>query len=50
LARRGGPEAGRAFDKIAVAETKRLIDDSARIPNEEFGSALSAYFRTADGR
>ena len=36
-----------AFDKIAVAETKRLIDDSTRIPNEEFGSALSAYFRTA---
>ncbi|MFD8929580.1 enoyl-CoA hydratase/isomerase family protein [Streptomyces mirabilis] len=34
------------FDKVAVAGTKALIDESARIPDEEFGSALSAYFQT----
>ncbi|MFJ9822179.1 hypothetical protein ACIRU3_44525 [Streptomyces sp. NPDC101151] len=35
------------FDKVAVSETKALVDASTRIPDEEFGSALSAYFRTA---
>ncbi|WP_435220619.1 enoyl-CoA hydratase/isomerase family protein [Streptomyces sp. Tue6028] len=35
------------FDKVAVAETKALIDASAPIPDGEFGTALSAYFRTA---
>ncbi|MFD7446802.1 enoyl-CoA hydratase/isomerase family protein [Streptomyces sp. NPDC059909] len=35
------------FDKVAVAETKALIDASTPIPDEEFGSALSVYFRTA---
>ncbi|MFI9617161.1 enoyl-CoA hydratase/isomerase family protein [Streptomyces sp. NPDC052023] len=35
------------FDKVAVSETKALIGASAGIPDEEFGSALSAYFRTA---
>lgn len=34
------------FNKVAVAGTKALIDESARIPDEEFGSALSAYFQT----
>jgi enoyl-CoA hydratase/carnithine racemase len=35
------------FDKVAVAGTKALVDGSTRIPDEEFGAALSAYFRTA---
>ncbi|MFF4752414.1 enoyl-CoA hydratase/isomerase family protein [Streptomyces sp. NPDC002514] len=35
------------FDKVAVSETKALVDASTRMPDEEFGSALSAYFRTA---
>ncbi|MEU6773103.1 enoyl-CoA hydratase/isomerase family protein [Streptomyces sp. NPDC046759] len=34
------------FDKAAVAGTKALVDESTRIPDEEFGSALDAYFRT----
>ncbi|MGW4518689.1 enoyl-CoA hydratase/isomerase family protein [Streptomyces sp. NPDC004393] len=34
------------FDKVAVAGTKALISENTRIPDEEFGSALSAYFQT----
>lgn len=35
------------FDKVAISETKALINESTQIPDEEFGSALSAYFQTA---
>ena len=34
------------FDKVAVTGTKALIDQSSPIPDEEFGTALSAYFST----
>ncbi|WP_233273588.1 enoyl-CoA hydratase/isomerase family protein [Streptomyces broussonetiae] len=34
------------FDKVAVAGTKALIDESIPISDEEFGSALSTYFQT----
>jgi enoyl-CoA hydratase/carnithine racemase len=35
------------FDRVAVAGTKALINESTPIPEEEFGSALFAYFQTA---
>lgn len=35
------------FDKTAVQETKALVDTVTEPPVEEFGTALTAFFRTA---
>ncbi|MFF1675677.1 enoyl-CoA hydratase/isomerase family protein [Streptomyces sp. NPDC058256] len=35
------------FDKVAVRETKALVDAVTQPPAEEFGTALAAFFRTS---
>ncbi|MFD3440602.1 enoyl-CoA hydratase/isomerase family protein [Streptomyces sp. NPDC058685] len=35
------------FDKVAVAETKGVLDAATHIPHDEFASSLSRFFRTS---